>query len=68
LEAREFAAIEQKIADAEQQLSSVRKALEDPAIVSDAARLHTTYVQMEEAQQHLDTLYSRWAELEEKQG
>jgi ABC transport system ATP-binding/permease protein len=68
LEAREFVAIEQKIADAEQQLSSLRKALEDPAIVSDAARLHTTYVQMEEAQQHLDKLYSRWAELEEKQG
>jgi ABC transport system ATP-binding/permease protein len=68
LEAREFVAIEQKIADAEQQLSSLRKALEDPAIVSDAARLHTTYVQMEEAQQHLDNLYSRWAELEEKQG
>ena len=68
LEAREFVAIEQNIADAEQQLSSLRKALEDPAIVSDAARLHTTYVQMEEAQQHLDKLYSRWAELEEKQG
>jgi ATP-binding cassette subfamily F protein uup len=68
LEAREFVAIEQKIADAERQLSSLRKALEDPAIVSDAARLHTTCVQIEEAQQQVDKLYSRWAELEEKQG
>jgi ABC transport system ATP-binding/permease protein len=68
LEAREFGAIEQKLADAEQQLSSLRKALEDPAMVSDAARLHTTYVQMEEAQQHVQKLYLRWAELEEKQG
>jgi len=68
LEALEFVAIEQKIADAEQQLSFLRKALDDPAIVSDAARLHTTCVQMEEAQQQVDKLYSRWAELEEKQG
>jgi len=68
LEAREFAAMEQKIAAAEEQLISLRKALEDPAIVSDAARLHTIYVQMEETQQDVDKLYSRWAELDEKQG
>jgi ATP-binding cassette subfamily F protein uup len=67
LEAREFAAIEEKIAAAEQELSSLRAALEDPAIMSDAAKLHITCKQIEEAQRKADQLYARWAELEQKQ-
>jgi ATP-binding cassette subfamily F protein uup len=68
LEAREFAAMEKRIADAEQELGILRAALEDPAIMSDAAQLHITYVQMEEVQKKVDKLYARWSELEEKQG
>jgi len=68
LEAREFAAIEQRIAEAEQQLGILRTALEDPAIMSDAPRLHVTYAQMEKTQKKVDKLYARWAELEQKQG
>jgi ABC transport system ATP-binding/permease protein len=68
LEAREFATLEEKVAQAEQQLNALRAALEDPAMASDASRLHTTYVQMEEVQQQVDKLYARWSELEEKQG
>jgi ATP-binding cassette subfamily F protein uup len=68
LEAREFAAMEAKIAEAEGQLGVLRAALEDPAIASDAARLHDTYTQMEVAQELVDKLYARWAELEQKQG
>jgi ABC transport system ATP-binding/permease protein len=67
LEARELAAMEEKLAAAEQQLGVLRAALEDPAIMSDAAQLHLTYVQMEEFQQMVDKLYARWAELEAKQ-
>ena len=67
LEAREFAALEQRIAEAEQKLSALRAALEDPAIVSDAPRLQVTYSQMEESQKEVDKLYARWAELEQKQ-
>jgi ATP-binding cassette subfamily F protein uup len=67
LEAREFAAIEMRIAEAEQELSVLRAALEDPAVLSDAPRLQVICGQMEEAQQKMDVLYARWAELEQKQ-
>jgi ATP-binding cassette subfamily F protein uup len=68
LEAREFAAMEKKIAEAEHELTALRAALEDPAIISDAPRLHVTYSQMEETQKKVDALYARWAELGQKQG
>ena len=67
LEAREFVAMEERIAEAEEQLSVLRTALEDPAIMSDAPRLQVTCAQIEEAQRKVDKLYARWAELEQKQ-
>jgi len=66
LEAREYAAIEERIADAEQSLQSRRAALEDPAIASDGPKLIAAHAAMEAAQSDLDTLYARWAELQEK--
>ncbi|HET9304799.1 MAG TPA: ABC-F family ATP-binding cassette domain-containing protein [Candidatus Sulfotelmatobacter sp.] len=66
LEAREYAGIEQRITEAEQILQSKRAALEDPAIASDGPKLVAAHAEMEAAQQHLDTLYARWAELQEK--
>jgi ATP-binding cassette subfamily F protein uup len=67
LEAREFATIEQRIAQAEETLQQKRAAAEDPSIASDAALLLSTHAEMEEAQKAVDELYSRWAELEAKQ-
>jgi ATP-binding cassette subfamily F protein uup len=66
LEAREYAGIEQRITEAEQMLQNKRAALEDPAIASDGPRLVAAQAEMETAQKDLDTLYSRWAELQEK--
>ena len=66
LEAREYAGIEQRITDAEQRLQSKRVALEDPAIASDGPKLVAAQAEMEAAQNDLDTLYTRWAELQEK--
>jgi ATP-binding cassette subfamily F protein uup len=66
LEAREYAGIEQRIADAEQVLQSRRAELEDPAIASDGPKLLAAHAAMEAAQKDLDALYERWAELEEK--
>jgi ABC transport system ATP-binding/permease protein len=68
LEAREYAGIEQRIAEAEQVLQSKRTELEDPAIASDAPRLVVAHAEMETAQKNLDALYARWAELEERAG
>jgi ABC transport system ATP-binding/permease protein len=68
LEAREYAVIEQRIADAEQILQSKRAEMEDPAIASDGPRLLAANAAMEAAQKNVDALYARWAELEEKTG
>jgi ABC transport system ATP-binding/permease protein len=67
LEAREYSAIEELVAAAEEILDSKRVAAEDPAIASDATRLMNAHKELEEAQSEVDTLYSRWAELEKKQ-
>ena len=66
LEAREYAGIEQRIAEAEQVLESKRAELENPAIASDASRLLAAHAEMESAQKNLEALYARWAELEAK--
>ena len=67
IEAREFAAIEVKIATAEQELRAKRSALEDPLILSDAPRLQSICAELEEIENNVDKLYARWAELEQKQ-
>jgi ABC transport system ATP-binding/permease protein len=66
LEAREYAAIEERIAQAEQVLQTKRSQFEDPAISSDGPRLLAAHVEMETAQKEVDELYARWAELEAK--
>ena len=68
LEAREYATIEQRVAEAEQMLQEKRTQLEDPAIASDGPRLLIAHAEMDEAQKIADDLYSRWAELEQKKG
>jgi ATP-binding cassette subfamily F protein uup len=67
LEAREFAGIEEKIAAAEAELQASRAAAEDPGIASDAEQLVAAHARLEEAQKIVDQLYTRWAQLEEKQ-
>jgi ABC transport system ATP-binding/permease protein len=67
LEAREWATLEDRIAEAEDALRTARAALEDPAVATDAARLQAALAEAEAAQQRVDTLFGRWAELEEKQ-
>ena len=68
LEAREYAGLEQRIAEAEQTLKSKRAELENPAIASDSAKLVAAHAEMESAEKNLEALYARWAELEEKAG
>jgi ATP-binding cassette subfamily F protein uup len=67
-EAREFAAMESRIHEAEQMLQTKRAALEDPAIGSDRMSLQNACSQLDEAQKSVEALYARWAELEHKQG
>jgi ATP-binding cassette subfamily F protein uup len=68
LEAREYATIEQRVAEAEEALQQKRAQLEDPAIASDGPRLLIAHAETDKAQKVADELYSRWAELEQKKG
>jgi ATP-binding cassette subfamily F protein uup len=66
LEAREYEEIEHRVAEAEHVLEAKRVQLEDPAIASDGPRLVAAHAELEAAQDKVDTLYARWAELEKK--
>ena len=66
LEAREYGEIEERVAEAEEVLQAKREQLEDTAIVSDSQSLIAAQKEMEEAQEKVDILYARWAELEKK--
>ena len=63
---REFETIEPRIAEAELALEQKRAAVEDPAIMKDGRLLEQAYAELEAAQRAVDTLYARWAELEQK--
>ncbi|HTW44151.1 MAG TPA: ABC-F family ATP-binding cassette domain-containing protein [Acidobacteriaceae bacterium] len=67
LEAREWATLEDRIAEAENTLRAARSMLEDPVVATDAARLQAALAEAETAQQQVDALFERWAELEAKQ-
>ncbi len=66
LEAREYATLEGRIAEAEDQLKAARAAYADPAIASDAERLIAAQGELSRAQKTVDELYLRWEELETK--
>jgi ATP-binding cassette subfamily F protein uup len=68
LEVRELESIEERIAEADRNLEARRTALEDPAVTGESSRLKAACIEMEEAQNSLDRLYARWAELEKKKG
>jgi ABC transport system ATP-binding/permease protein len=64
--AREAAKLEKKIADAEAVVAAKRAVVEDPAIATDAPKLHAAFEEMQKAQAAVDALYAKWAELEKK--
>jgi ABC transport system ATP-binding/permease protein len=66
LEGRDYATLEQRIAEAEANLKSARAAYEDPAIASDAERLIAAQTELDHSQTVVDELYARWEELESK--
>ena len=65
-EEREFANIEDNLVQAEAELSAARAELADPELASDVQRLMEACKRMEEAQNKVEQLYARWAELSEK--
>jgi len=68
LEAREFAGIEERVEAADARLDAARVRVSDPEVAVDAAKLTEALAALDAAQEELDTLYARWAELTEKAG
>jgi ATP-binding cassette subfamily F protein uup len=68
LDARDYATLEQRIAEAEAKLKSAHTAYEDPAIASNAGGLIAAQNEVDRAQALVDELYARWEELESKLG
>jgi ATP-binding cassette subfamily F protein uup len=59
--------MEGRILETEERLAACQRAVDDPAVASDSAALQERYAALEAARSAVDTLYARWAELEEKQ-
>ena len=59
--------MEATILAAEQVLAACRVATHDPSIAADTVVLQERYAALQAAQERVDCLYARWAELEEKQ-
>ncbi|MGO9777092.1 MAG: ABC-F family ATP-binding cassette domain-containing protein [Terracidiphilus sp.] len=68
LEAREFAAIEQRVEASDARLAAAHARVESPEIATNAAALQEAIIELEAAQHENDALYARWAELTEKAG
>ncbi|MDE3188380.1 MAG: ABC-F family ATP-binding cassette domain-containing protein [Acidobacteriota bacterium] len=68
IEAREFAAIEQRVEESDARLAAAHAQVESPEVATDATALQKALAELEAAQQENDSLYARWAELTEKAG
>lgn len=66
-EQRELDGIEEKIHNAEARLGDVEAQLNDAAVVSDGVRVQELLRLQTALQTEIEELYSRWAELDEKQ-
>jgi len=66
-ERREWEQMEPMILAAEQHLAACHAAAHDPSVAADAAVLQQRYDELQKAQEHVDGLYARWADLEKKQ-
>jgi ATP-binding cassette subfamily F protein uup len=67
-EQREWDTMETNVHAAEERLDAARVAVEDPAIATDAIILQQRITSLDAAQDTVDRLYARWAELEGKRG
>ncbi|MCX6104793.1 MAG: ABC-F family ATP-binding cassette domain-containing protein [Proteobacteria bacterium] len=65
-EQREYDGMESAIAAAEEQLAAKQATAEDSAISTQSSKVAAAYADLEQAQDLVDKLYARWAELESK--
>jgi len=66
LEAREFAAIEERVEESDSRVAAARTRVEDPSIASNSAALQAALGELAQAEAENEKLYARWAELTDK--
>lgn len=66
LEQREYEEMEERILEAEAERDRLEKRVNAPEMASDSLKLGKSWTEFENARQHVDSLYTRWTELEEK--
>lgn len=66
LDNRDWETIEKRITEAEAALASKRAALDDAEVVRNPSRLQEALEEIAKAQARSESLYARWADLEEK--
>ncbi len=65
-EQKEWESMEETILEAEAAVETAQAATTDPAVLGDHVKLHEAFHRLSEAQQTVERLYARWAELEGK--
>lgn len=68
MDQREYDQIEGKISDAEERVTALQAKMALPEIVANAGELDSCWKELEQAQVEVESLYSRWDELEELKG
>lgn len=66
IEQREWDSMEERIMEADARLEKAKAALQAPDVISDHQRIEECYRELTAAQEEVDRLYARWAELEAK--
>jgi len=66
LEAREFAAIEQRVEESDARVAAASALVEDPSIGTDAVALQAALEDLARAKAENEKLYARWSELTDK--
>lgn len=67
-EKSELRDIDRTIHDAEEKVKQCKSAMEDPKIASDHEEMQKWWDAAEAAKKHVESLYARWEELEERKG
>jgi ATP-binding cassette subfamily F protein uup len=66
-EQREWEAMEAKILEAEDDVQTLQARVADPKVMSDRDAMHEACAKLSDAQHRVESLYTRWGELEAKQ-
>jgi len=66
MDQRDYDTIEERILEAEENKERLEEIINDPAVAADPEKLRQCWAELEKCQKHVEQLYQRWDELEQK--